>query len=135
LQNIKILIIFEKRFSLIKLNPMNYSIADPNITISIALIFGVIIGIYGAALGIMGSLDYFYLNKSRFSILRITAISSILFSFTLTIIGIVSLAQKEYAYLGYVTALPGLLGLILFSLLFFVILKRNKFYTYHNEFY
>jgi uncharacterized membrane protein YfcA len=114
---------------------MNYSIADPNITISIALIFGVIIGIYGAALGIMGSLDYFYLNKSRFSILRITAISSILFSFTLTIIGIVSLAQKEYAYLGYVTALPGLLGLILFSLLFFVILKRNKFYTYHNEFY
>jgi uncharacterized membrane protein YfcA len=129
------MIIFEKRFSLIKLNPMNYSIADPNITISIALIFGVIIGIYGAALGIMGSLDYFYLNKSRFSILRITAISSILFSFTLTIIGIVSLAQKEYAYLGYVTALPGLLGLILFSLLFFVILKRNKFYTYHNEFY
>jgi uncharacterized membrane protein YfcA len=131
----KILIIFEKRFSLIKLNPMNYSIADPNITISIALIFGVIIGIYGAALGIMGSLDYFYLNKSRFSILRITAISSILFSFTLTIIGIVSLAQKEYAYLGYVTTLPGLLGLILFSLLFFVILKRNKFHTYHNEFY
>jgi uncharacterized membrane protein YfcA len=113
---------------------MNYNFVDPGSAIPIALIFGTIIGIYGAALGIMGSMDYFYMNKSRFGILRIIAVSSILFSFTLILIGMASLAVEESNYMWYIIGLPGLLGCIMFSLLFFIILKRNKFMKYHKDF-
>jgi uncharacterized membrane protein YfcA len=111
---------------------MNTLIAEPNITLDIALVFGLIIGLYGAVLGVMGSLDYFYINRSRYSILKITALSSILFSFIITIIGVVSLSLEEYSSLWYATTLPGLLGLIIFSALFVVISKRNKQTVFNN---
>ena len=96
------------------------------------LIFGVLIGIFGAILGILGGMDYFYQSKSRFFLLKIFTWVSILFSLILVIAGIVSLACGYSITFLYGTMAPGLIGLVLFLMLYLIILRRYNLISFEK---
>ena len=106
---------------------------ESDIFLKTAMMLGVIIGLYGAVIGIMSSLDYFYINRTRYGFLKLIVLSSIIFSLIITIIGFASLVQSQYVNLWYVTALPGMLGLVLFSLFYINISRRNKINSSHDH--